>query len=320
MRAVRAFAPASIGNVSVGFDVLGAALAPTDGRALGDAVVARPAEQATLTRTGPFAHLLPDDLSADLVWRAWEGFGAALAREGREAQPLALTLEKNLPVGSGLGSSACSIVAACVAINEAHRPRGGAPPLGEAALLRLMAELEGGVSGSPHYDNVAPAFLGGLQLLLDEGDRVCCALPSPDWTLVLTHPGISISTKAAREVLPSTYPKATAIEHGRRVGGFVHACHAGDAALAAQMMVDVLAEPARAPLLPYLGALRAASADAGAAATGVSGSGPSVFSVCLDEQTAARVAQAHARFHQSPIAFTCVCRIGAGARIEELTA
>lgn len=316
MRAVVAYAPASIGNVSVGFDVLGAALAPIDGRVLGDRVFARPAEQATLRRKGAFAHVLPDDRDADLVWRAWHAFSARLKAMGRRAQPLSLTLEKNLPVGSGLGSSACSIVAACVAMNEAHRSDAGTP-LDESALLRLMAELEGGVSGSPHYDNVAPAFLGGLQLLLDEGDTVCRALPAPDWTLVLTHPGIAISTKAARDVLPATYSKATAIEHGRRVGGFVHACHAGDARLAARMMVDVLAEPSRTPLLPYLPQVRERAAAAGAVATGISGSGPTVFSVCIEDHALVDVIRAHEAIHQEDIAFTCVCRIGGGVRVEE---
>lgn len=107
--------------------------------------------------------------------------------------PVAMTLEKNMPIGSGLGSSACSVVAALMAMNE-HCGK----PLNDTRLLALMGELEGRISGSIHYDNVAPCFLGGMQLMIEENDIISQQVPWFDeWLWVLAYPGIKVSTAEA---------------------------------------------------------------------------------------------------------------------------
>lgn len=307
-----ASAPASIGNLGVGFDILGAAVARIDGGPLGDRVHATPADATTFRAVGAYADALPPDAADNLVMLAYDAFAEALQARGLRARPLALVLDKQLPVGSGLGSSACSSVAALVAVNAAHDAA-----LEDDALLRLMGGMEGRVSGSVHYDNVAPSFLGGVQLLVDAADAICVSVPwFEDWVLVLTHPGIAIATADAREVLPHAVPLAVAVDHGRRIAGFVHACHRGDRRLAAALLQDVLAEPARAPLLPRFAEVRAAALAEGALAVGLSGSGPTVFSVAPDENTAQRIAAwQRTHWNLTGTGFTHVCRVGGGATV-----
>lgn len=110
--------------------------------------------------------------------------------------PVAMTLEKNMPIGSGLGSSACSVVAALVAMNEFC-----GKPLNETRILALMGEMEGRISGSIHYDNVAPCYLGGMQLMIEENGIISQQVPGFDeWLWVLAYPGIKVSTAEARAI------------------------------------------------------------------------------------------------------------------------
>lgn len=316
MTGVRVYAPASIGNVGVGFDVLGAAVERVDGQPLGDFVSAWLADAPRLEVTGPYASAVPQDPGSNLVGLAAVRYARAARRAGHSPRPVALRLDKQLPVGSGLGSSACSSVAAVAAV-DAVQPFS----LGEAGLLRLMAELEGVVSGSVHFDNVAPAFLGGMQLLVDQPERVCVRVPTPaSWCWVLTHPGIRIATADAREALPEHYPRAATITHGRNLAAFVHACHVGDDALAAAMLVDVVAEPYRKALLPHFDRVRSDAIELGALAVGISGSGPTVFSVAPDEATAQRIAAHQAEtWNLTGDGFQHVCRIAeAGIQAEAL--
>lgn len=306
MARVRAYAPASVGNVGVGFDVLGVAMERVDGGALGDVVTAETAAESSFVVGGAYADAVPHGRDENLAGLAIDRFAALAQQHGHTASPVALQLDKQLPVGSGLGSSSCSAVAAVAAI-------AGVQPfeLPESALLRLMAELEGVVSGSVHFDNVAPAYLGGMQLLVDLPDRVCVQVPTPDdWFWVLTHPGIRIATADAREVLPMNYDRSAVIAHGRYLGSFIHACHTGDAALAAQMLVDVVAEPWRRRLLPEFERVRRETRAMGALAVGISGSGPTIFSVAPERDIADKIAAHHARtWNLTGTGFQHVCRV-----------
>ena len=146
MKAIRAYAPASIGNVSLGFDVLGAALAPVDGTRLGDEVEVKEAAHFSLETIGAYAHKLPDDADSNIVTKCYHYFCEKMLNDDKAVSPVAITLHKNLPIGSGLGSSASSIVAAFAALNALFDS-----PFDDDTLLTMMGELEGQISGSIHY-------------------------------------------------------------------------------------------------------------------------------------------------------------------------
>lgn len=237
------YAPASMGNVGVGFDLLGAALAPIDGSLLGDRVSICSADTGIhLSLSGHWANKLPQDPQENIVYQCADFFLKQLGRN----DGVTLVLEKNLPVGSGLGSSASSVVAALYALNEYFDS-----PYDEQALLRLMGEFEGKISGSVHYDNVAPCYLGGMQLMLDTPSKVCDTIPTfDDWYWVVAYPGISLSTAKMRDLLPKQYDKSVAIDFGRYLSAFVHASYQKDPELAISVLKDVLAEPYRAAAIP----------------------------------------------------------------------
>ncbi|EOI6869465.1 homoserine kinase [Yersinia enterocolitica] len=306
---VKIYAPASIGNVSVGFDVLGAAVSPVDGTLLGDCVSVTAANSFSLRNEGRFVSKLPDDPKENIVYQCWERFCQEMGKE----IPVAMVLEKNMPIGSGLGSSACSVVAGLMAMNEFC-----GKPFDEVTLLGMMGELEGRVSGSVHFDNVAPCYLGGMQLILEQDGYISQDVPGfDDWLWVMAYPGIKVSTAEARAILPAQYRRQDCITHGRNVAGFIHACHTQQPGLAAKMMKDVIAEPYRTQLLPGFAAARQAAHDIGALACGISGSGPTLFAVCDDADTAQRMAswlQNH--YLQNDEGFVHICRLDtAGARL-----
>jgi homoserine kinase len=273
------YAPASMGNVGVGFDLLGAALAPIDGSLLGDTVTITHADAGVhLQQQGVWAHKLPDSPQQNIVFQCAEFFLQRFAVKGG----VSLILSKNLPVGSGLGSSASSVVAALFALNEFF-----GKPCNPQQLLALMGEFEGRISGSVHYDNVAPCYLGGMQLMLDLPQRICEPIPAfEQWYWVVAYPGISLSTAKMRALMPAQYERPVVIDFGRNLSAFVHASYRQDEALAIAVLKDVLAEPYRAPAIPGYEQARAALAELGMMTTGISGSGPTLFSICRDLPTA----------------------------------
>jgi len=306
---VKVFAPASSANMSVGFDVLGAAVTPVDGSLLGDYVTVEAADSFSLNNVGRFASKLPVEPRENIVYQCWERFCQEIGKN----VPVAMTLEKSMPIGSGLGSSACSVVAGLVAMNEFC-----GRPLNETKMLTLMGELEGRISGSVHYDNVAPCYLGGMQLMIEESGIISQSVPGFDeWLWVLAYPGIKVSTAEARAILPAQYRRQDCISHGRHLAGFIHACHTRQPLLAAKLMRDVIAEPYRAKLLPRFNEARQAVADIGALASGISGSGPTLFALCDNTDTAQRVADWLGQHYlQNQEGFVHICRLDtAGARV-----
>lgn len=305
---VKIYAPASIGNVSVGFDVLGAAVSPVDGSLLGDCVSVEAAESFSLSNEGRFVSKLPQNPKENIVYQCWQRFCEEIGKE----IPVAMRLEKNMPIGSGLGSSACSVVAGLMAMNE-HCGR----PLDETTLLTLMGELEGRISGSVHYDNVAPCYLGGIQLMLEENGIISQPVPGfEEWLWVMAYPGIKVSTAEARAILPAQYLRQDCVRHGRYLAGFIHACHTRQPELAAKLMKDVIAEPYRTRLLPGFAQARQAAAEMGALGCGISGSGPTLFAISGNMETAQRLAAwLQSNYVQNDEGFVHICRLDTvGAR------
>ena len=265
-----------------------------------------------LESVGYFVRKLPKEPHKNIVYQAYVLFSERLKLRNVKVKSLRLTLEKNMPIGSGLGSSACSIVAALVALNTFHDE-----PFSTMELLEMMGELEGRISGSIHYDNVAPCYLGGVQLMVQSLGNICQKLPFFDeWYWVLAYPGIEVSTAEARAILPKTYTRQDVISHGRHLGSFVHACHTGQDVLAALMMKDVIAEPYREALLPNFAEVKQAARDLGALASGISGSGPTIFSIAPDLQTATKLSTyLENHYLQNNEGFVHICQVdNQGAR------
>lgn len=307
------FAPASIGNLSIGFDVLGMAVQPIDGTLLGDVVSIESAETNHLSIVGDFADKLPSDPQQNIVWHCLVLFHQYMQSNDLAFEPVKLTLDKKMPVGSGLGSSACSVVAALVALNTFYQA-----PFDEQQLLKMMGEMEAQISGSLHYDNVAPCYLGGLQLMLPQTQKVTTTLPSfNDHYYIMAYPGIEVSTKAARDVLPDSYTRAQAIEYGQTLASFVDACYRQDAQQAFSTFEDVIAEPYRKHLLPGFDEARQYLLAQGGLAVGISGSGPTLFCVCENEQTANELAcWLKENYLKTSLGFVHVCEADTrGARI-----
>jgi homoserine kinase len=310
VKRVLAFAPAGIGNFAAGFDVLGAAIVPLDGPPLGDQVEIRLARADSFACLGPFAHQLPALPGDNLALKACAEFQRAW---GRALPPLAIRLFKNLPVGSGLGSSSATVVATLAAL-DALLEAG----LGEAALLRAGGATEAQGCGTYHLDNVAPALLGGLRLVDPAG--VPRPLPFPeDLLFAVASPGLQLNTRDARQALPAQVPQALAVAHAQNLASLVLALFTGDAGLLRTCLRDPLAEPHRAPLVPGFRAVQAAALAQGALGCTLSGAGPAIFAVAGRDR-AETVAEAMARAWMAA-GVRCqvrLCRLeGQGARILE---
>lgn len=305
------FAPASTGNFSVGFDLLGAAFEALDGSLLGDELhILGEAPELSLELAGRYVHQLPPSQHDNLVLQCFYAFEQKI---GRPLPRLALRLVKHLPVGSGLGSSACSIVVACYAFNDYF-----GKPLNERELLELTAVCEGGVSGAVHYDNVAPSLHGGLQLMLPESPLLYRKLPwFSHWQVVLSYPGTVLSTREARAVLPEQLTLKHSIQFAGTVARFVSALYNSDEMEALAALKDVVAEPARTPLIPELPAIRTALMAQGIGHVGISGAGPTLFAVCQTPQQAA-FARDYFKTHyeKNADAMTHICTLALqGARV-----
>lgn len=302
---VMIYAPATVANIGAGFDLLGVAVAPVDGSVFGDIVeVDKAAKGIELICEGPWKSRLPDDVHENIVFKCAEGYLAKLPQALRTG--LRIRLKKNLPVSSGLGSSASSVVAATHALNNLF-----GIPFNTREMLLMMGEFEGMLSGSVHYDNVAPCYLGGMQLMLKTAEKFCGAVPAfAGWFWVVAYSGASIETAKMRQLLPDKYSKSTMIDYGRYLSGFIHASHKGDSALAAAMIHDVAAEPWRREHIPGYSQAKEAMKDSGMLASGISGSGPTIFAVTDDLAVAEMAAKwLKTNYMQQDGGFVHICRV-----------
>lgn len=292
-RALRAFAPASIGNFAAGFDSLGAALEPLSGEPWGDVVALAPdpaLRSSSLSVSGPYAHQLPSDPERNLVLLAYGLYAEAVAARGFEAPPLAFHLEKNLPICSGLGSSASSVAATLAALQAAF-----GEPLSRLELYEVAGRAEALVSGSVHLDNVVPSLSGGLQLMMPGAESAHDPRALPwfrELVVAVVSPDLAIATSASRQVLPREIPLASALAFAQNLAAFVYALEARDREVFRRCLRDLLAEPHRAHLVPGFPAAQSAALAAGALGCSLSGAGPAIFAVAPSPAEGERIALA----------------------------
>lgn len=273
----RVFAPATVANVGPGFDVLGLAL-----QGKGDTVVAERVdgdEVVILEVTGDDGRLPLDARSNTAGIAAIETLRRAGVRAG-----IGLRIHKGMPIGSGLGSSAASAAAAAVATNILL-----GSPLRRIQLVEACVEAETAVAGR-HADNVAPAVLGGLILVRSVDPLDIQRLPVPEGLLMtVVTPDFELSTRLAREALPKHITIPAMVRNSANIATLVTACYAGDLGLLAGCVVDDVVTPARAVLIPGAVEVMRAAERAGALASSISGSGPSIFAMCHGPEIARRV-------------------------------
>ena len=271
MEQATASAPASIGNVGVGFDVMGQAF-----DAARDTIVAvrEAAPGVRLGKVSGLVESLPDSPESNTALAA----AAALLSAAGNPFGVRLAIDKGVPMSAGMGGSAASAVAAAAAVN-ALLPT----PYAIEDLLPFALEGERIASDPPHWDNVMASLLGGLVLAASEVPPLVRKLPVPQGIVtILLHPAVKTETKAARALLAKQVAMPVVVEHSRRIAAFAAGCATGDLELIRAGLEDVLVEPQRAHLLPPLGAVKTAALGAGALGCSFSGSGPSVFAWALE--------------------------------------
>ncbi len=313
----RAFAPASVSNIACGFDILGFALQSEseDGPGPGDVVTASERGGGGPVRITAIAG---DEGRLPLEAERNTAAVAARALLDGEAPGAAvdLEIEKRMPLESGLGSSAASAVAAVVAVDALLGLE--LPP---AALLRYALAGEVLASGGAHADNLAPSLLGGIVLVRSlEPEPDVVELPAPEGlTCALVRPHADVNTKESRASLGRDLPLERAVTQWGNAAALVAALYRSDLELLSRALVDVVAEPVRAPGVPGFHEAKAAAIEAGALGCSLSGSGPALFALCDGPARAGRAAAAMAGAIESAAGVGCdrlVSRLPApGARL-----
>jgi len=280
MESIRVYAPATVANVACGFDIFGFA-------------VNRPGDEVVLTKksspgivikeiTGDEGRL-PKDVTKNTA-------GIAILKYlefiGKPDQGFELSLHKDMPLGSGLGSSAASAVAGVFAANELM-----GKPLSQKELLPFAMEGERVACGSAHADNVGPSLLGGFVVIRSYDPLDIIQLPTPyDLYASIVHPQIEVNTKDARRILEREITLGKTITQMGNVAGLVAGLLMSDYSLIGRSLVDVIVEPARSILIPQFQEVKEAALLAGALGCSISGSGPSLFALSKGEETANQVA------------------------------
>jgi homoserine kinase len=279
MKSATAFAPATVGNAAVGFDVLGFPVEATGDRVTvtrvkqsGVKIISitgvpgLPTDPEKNTATVGLIHLLKDQ-KADF------GFEVSIV--------------KGIPLGSGMGGSAASAVGALVAANSVLDE-----PLDKKDLLKYTLLGEMVASGAAHADNISPCLFGGLTIVLgtESGDVVRVPVPSTI-RCVLVHPELRLDTRDSRKVLKPTISLKDYAHQSALLSGFIAGCFQNDISLIGRTLVDLIIEPQRASLIQGFASVKAAALEAGALGCSISGSGPSVFAWASSDSAAVQIKQ-----------------------------
>ncbi|MCZ8167160.1 homoserine kinase [Silanimonas sp.] len=261
-----AFAPASSANLGSGFDLLGHSL-----EGWRDHATVRRIDAPEVRIEGI------EGVVTALPARAEDNTAGAALIAMRNALALpfgfAVRLRKGIPLGSGLGGSAASAVAAVVAANALLDA-----PLPAEALYPFALDGEAVASGSRHGDNIAPSLLGGLVAAFDPARAAPARLNAPEWLFTaVVHPAVVLETRVARAALAEPYPLQSIVKQTHHLAALLLGLERDDEALIRQGLDDVLVEPRRAELIPGFAGVKRAALEAGALGSSISGAGPSVF-------------------------------------------
>tara|TARA_B100000886_G_scaffold140494_1_gene95099 strand:- start:15 stop:944 length:930 start_codon:yes stop_codon:yes gene_type:complete len=273
MNGVRLFSPATISNLSCGFDVLGLCL-----ETIGDYMEIIKSKKKGIYITSIIGEKIPYDVKKNVAGVASEALIDSLKPDfGFE-----IKIDKKIKPGSGIGSSAASSVGAVVGINHLL-----GNPFKLKELIPYALEGEKLACGSKHADNVAPAILGGITLVRSTKPIDIIKLPIPkNLKAVIIHPKIEIKTADARKVLDKSIPLVKASQYWANLGAFVSSLYENNYELMKKSIVDNIIEPKRSQLIPMFDSLKQIANYNDSIGCGISGSGPSVFSLANGLKTA----------------------------------
>ncbi len=291
MNTIHISAPSTVANVSSGFDAMAFAIDVP-----GDEMVVTKNNTGRVTISKIEGADLPYDIDKNAAGRV----ALEILQDSGADLGIDLKICKKQKPGSGLGSSASSSAGAAVAVNHFLNDKYGKSDLVKFAMLG-----EETACGSQIADNVAAAIYGGFVLVRSYAPLDIVPLPVPAQLRVcVLHPQIEVRTEDARNVLPKSIPLKSAITQWANVGGLISGLHTNDYKLIGRSVTDVIAEPARKQFIPHFDELKEAALESGALAFGISGSGPSVFSLCKGQANTKNVAAAlHTVYEKTGIAF-----------------
>ncbi len=285
MDKIKIFAPATIANVSCGFDALGFAL-----NAVGDEMILK----KTASRGVTISNIVGADLTYNIKQNAASVVSLAMLNKTNADFGIDIELYKNVKPGSGLGSSASSAAGAAVATNELL-----GKPFSELEVTEFARIGEKIACGSPIADNVAAAIYGGFILVKSYQPLEIVKLPVPKKLIVtVIHPQIEVRTEDARSVLQSSIPIADAVKQSANLAGLISSLYTNDYQLLSRSLVDVIAEPYRKKLIPFFDEVKNEGLKKGALGIGISGAGPSIFALSNDKKIAIDVAKAMKEVYQ----------------------
>lgn len=276
MKSVKLFTPASVANVSCGFDVLGFCLDP-----VGDDMIIRKSAEKGIRITKITGQDLPLDVHQNVA-----GVAAMALLEAHPSEyGFEIEINKRIKAGSGIGSSAASSAGAVFGINHLL-----GSPYTKHELINFAMQGEKLASGSAHADNVSPVLLGGFTLVRSIAPMDVIKLPTPkELVAVIIHPKIELKTSHARAILKKTVTLKSAIQQWGNLGALVSGLYSDNYDLISRSLVDEIIEPYRAMLIPEFAKLKEASMNAGALGCGISGSGPSVYALTKGFENAENV-------------------------------
>lgn len=276
MDSIKIFSPATVANVGCGFDVLGLCLDK-----VGDQMVIRKTQRKGIFITKIEGFELPYAVHENVA-----GVSAlAMYNELNVDFGFEIEIYKQIKPGSGIGSSAASAAGSVFGMNYLLDN-----VFDKIDLIKFAMNGEAVASKSEHADNIAPAILGGFTLVKQNNPLEVIQLPTPKALhAVIVHPQIEIKTADSRAILPKTVALSDAITQWSNVGSLVHALHTSDYNLIGKSLKDVVIEPHRSKLIPNFNSLRKISLESGALGCSISGSGPSLFSLCEGLENAKKV-------------------------------
>lgn len=276
MNEIKVFCPATIANISCGFDVLGVAL-----DTIGDEMVVRKTREKGIRITKLEGQQLPMETHLNVAGVA----GLALLAVSDYDGGFDIEIYKKIKAGSGIGSSAASSTGAVWAMNHLL-----GKPFSTVELVKFAMEGERLASGVAHADNVAPALFGGFTLVRSYMPLDVIPIPSPtELYATVIHPQIEVKTSDSRKILKTTISLEDGIKQWGNLGGLVAGLFTSDYDLIGRSLEDHIVEPIRSILIPGFDAIKTTAMTNGALGCGISGSGPSIFAFSKGERTAQKV-------------------------------